>query len=282
MAISTVQASYQMQANATLDGVGLSGTIQIGPGSTPFSLSGVNVAYAIKFEVAIGDTITLNPYTGAVTGADAGVSQVETATIVAASGATSNGNLAVSIVMSGVAYPITVALNTVDHTTADLVADEIRDAIALAQGDAVTALYTVGGTGANVTLTRTLPAANDPTLNIAVTAGLGVSAIVSSTNTTAGLGPTKIYRIDGQTYDTEDYQGVALTTIADLRGLLIVQESGNMEFYLNSNPWLEMIDSEVMLNMSSSPLQSEFISYPITGDAQLASVFTVYAFGTSA
>ncbi|MCX6865948.1 MAG: hypothetical protein NTV46_06955 [Verrucomicrobia bacterium] len=37
-------------------------------------------------------------------------------------------------------------------------------------------------------LTRKVAAANDATLNIAIAAGLGVTAVVSSVNTTAGVG----------------------------------------------------------------------------------------------
>ena len=280
MAISTVQASYQMQANATLDGVGLSGTIQIGPGATPFSLAGVDVAYALRFEIADLVTTTLDLETGAVTGATSGTIQVETATVVAAAGATSNGNLAVTLTMAGVTYPIVVPLNTTDHTTAALVAGAIRDAIDQTQGDTVTAVFPVGGSGADVTLTRATPAANDATLNIAITAGLGVSAIVNSTNTTAGVQPTKIYRIDGQTYDTEDFQGKALPNVTDVKGFLVVLESGDLEISATSSVTDFMSGSEILLKMNSAGMNALSLETVTFGGASPC-VFNLYVLGTA-
>jgi hypothetical protein len=71
----------------------------------------------------------------------------------------------------------------------------------------LTALYTVGGTGANVVLTRTVAANNDATLNIAIAAGLGVSAITTSTDTTAGVGGVKLTNNTG---DGKDFEGISL------------------------------------------------------------------------
>jgi hypothetical protein len=230
-------------------------------------------------EIAVGDTVTLDAHTGAVTGATAGTAQVETANVVAAAGCTANGNLAVTITMAGVAYPITVALNTVDHTTAALIADAILDAIDQTQGDAVTALYTLGVAGADLTLTRTTPAANDPTLNIAIAAGLGVSAIVSSINTTAGVQPTKIYRIAGQTYDSEDYQGVALPTITDLKGIEITHLSGATDIAISTNDWGRMYNEEVKLLANAETLIGPFNTDPIEFTADAASVLKVTIIG---
>lgn len=120
-----------------------------------------------------------------------GVSQVETATIVAASGVTGDGNMTVTVtgaalVGSPVTYnvPVTTASNT-----AALVAAVVRDYL-LTQS-AITDVYTVGGTGATVVLTKTVPIANDGTLNIATATGTatGITTAATSANTTAGVAP---------------------------------------------------------------------------------------------
>lgn len=114
--------------------------------------------------------------------------QVETATVVAASGCTANGNLVVTITgsaISGSPLAVPVALTTAAHTSASLIAAAIRTALAIA---AITTRYTVGGSGAAVTLTSKVPQANDGTLNIAIAAGLGVDVAGTSASTTPGTG----------------------------------------------------------------------------------------------
>lgn len=117
----------------------------------------------------------------------AGTLQVETATVTAASGATSDGNLAVTVTSALFAADVvlSVALNHTVQTSAALVATAIR--AAMNANATITANFTVGGSGASVVLTALLPRANDATLNIAIAAGLGVSAAASSADTTAGV-----------------------------------------------------------------------------------------------
>jgi len=117
----------------------------------------------------------------------AGTAQVETATVTAADGATSAGDLVVTVTAAGMAgSPLAVNVPlTEDEDSAAKVAAEIR--AVLGEIAAITAMFNVSGAGADVILTRNTPAANDATLNIAIAAGLGVSAAVSSANTTAGV-----------------------------------------------------------------------------------------------
>ena len=122
------------------------------------------------------------------------VAQVETATV--ASGASANANVIVTVTaagMTGSPKAINVAVLSSDNTAA-LVAAKIR--AALAADSAVAALFTVGGSSATVTLTRTSPAgvSNDATLNIAIdgtTNSTGVTDALTSANTTAGVAGTK-------------------------------------------------------------------------------------------
>lgn len=115
-----------------------------------------------------------------------GVYQVETAVVVGT--ITLAGNATVTVTAAGMtgspkAISVAVALNDTDAQ----VAAKIRTALA-ADAD-VSAMFTVGGTGANVTLTRLESAANDATLNIAYDNDTctGLTPDATSNNTTAGV-----------------------------------------------------------------------------------------------
>jgi hypothetical protein len=113
------------------------------------------------------------------------VLQVETATVIAAAGSTT-GNLAVTVTIGGVATVMSVPLDSGVQTTATLIATAI--AFAMSNELAITTDWTVTHPTSTLVLTRKVAAANDTTLNIAITGGLGVTAVVSSVNTTAGVG----------------------------------------------------------------------------------------------
>ena len=138
---------------------------------------------ALSVSVA-AKAITVNLATGA------GTPQVETATVTAASGATSNGNLAVTVTSALLASPavVQVALTTAADD-ATKVATAIKDALNL---DAtLAAKFTFTSSTNTVIMTRkaAFARANDTSENVAIAAGLGVSAAASSANTTAGVAP---------------------------------------------------------------------------------------------
>ncbi len=115
-----------------------------------------------------------------------GVAQVETATVVGT--ITGSGSATVIVTAAGMTgTPKTISVAVLAGDTASQVAGKIRTALGL--DAAVIALFTVGGTGATVTLTRAIPAANDGTLNISVDNGTctGLTAVGTSANTTAGV-----------------------------------------------------------------------------------------------
>jgi len=218
--ISSARAIYGLYATGTPTKTGVVNDVQIGTASTSLPLTSATKAYVVSATLAsASDTLTIDTATGVATVGTTPVSQVETATVVAASGATSNGNLAVTVTaarVTGSPLAISVPLTTATHTTATLIAGAIRTAFNA--NTALTAVYTVGGTGANVTLTETDPQNDDGTLNIAIAAGLGVSAITSSTNTTAGVGGVKLTNNTG---DGKDFEGVSLGTMTKIQGVLI-------------------------------------------------------------
>jgi hypothetical protein len=227
--ISNPRAIYGLLATGTHTKTNVRNDVEIGVAQTTLNLTGATKAYCVSATLATaGDTLTIDTETGIATIGTAPVSQIETATVVAASGATSSGNLAVTVTAAGVTgspLAIPVALVTGVDTTASLIAAKVRTA--LGANAALTALYTVGGTGANITLTRTVAANNDATLNIAWAAALGVSALTTSTDTTAGVGGVKLTNNTG---DGKDFEGVSLGTMVPPTAILIKDVSGSFDF----------------------------------------------------
>jgi hypothetical protein len=215
-----------MLATADPSAVNVTGTQQIGtPQTTVRYLDAPTVAYSLAMIIQPGDTLTLDMESGAVTGTVAGTAQVETATIVAASGATTAGNLNVTVtsaLVTGSPLTIPVALLLTDDTAAK-VATKVR--AALNATAAITAHYTVGGTGDDYTLTTSAvdKAENDSTLNLAHAnaTSAGITAATTSTNTTAGVGTTRAYKFNGTAWDATDFEGKALPTMSSLHSILI-------------------------------------------------------------
>lgn len=222
MTLTGTSARFELIASADLTSQHTIGSATIGtPLSTVTYATAPDIAYSLAMFITSGTTLTLNMATGAVTGTVTGTSQVETATVVAASGVTSNGICnVVFTAASVVGTPLTIPVSlTTAQTTATLIAVEIRAALAAIA--AIAAEFTIGGTGATVTATRIKKRSNDSTLNIAIPAGLGITAAASSANTTTGVGESKAYRIDGMAWNQTDFEGKALTNATKLYSVMI-------------------------------------------------------------
>jgi len=116
------------------------------------------------------------------------VQQVETATVVGTIGAAGAGNATVIVTASGLTgSPKTLSVAVANNDTASQVATKIRTALN-ADSD-ITNFFTVGGSGATVSLTTKIARANDTTMNISVDNGTcsGLTAAPTSANTTAGV-----------------------------------------------------------------------------------------------
>jgi hypothetical protein len=151
--------------------------------------NGIHVAYATPLTPSaalsvgvVGKVITVNLATGP------GTVQVETATVTAAAGATSNGNLAVTVTSALLVSPaaVQVALDTTMDTATKVAA---AIAAALTADPVLGALWTFVGNAATIVMTRKAAqaAANDVTENLAIAAGLGVTAAANSANSTPGV-----------------------------------------------------------------------------------------------
>lgn len=112
--------------------------------------------------------------------------QAETATAVGT--ITGNGNASVVVTAAGMTgTPKTIDVAVLSSDVASAWAAKVRTALGL--DAAVIALFTVGGTGAEITLTRKTAADDDASLNIALDNGTctGITTAASSVDTTAGV-----------------------------------------------------------------------------------------------
>ena len=106
---------------------------------------------------------------------------------------TADGTINVTITSAIIpSSPMTLAVPVFAGETLDVWADKIRTA--LTNSHRLAPQFTVGGTGATITLTKRAPfLANDATLNVALANGTpspGITAVTTSTNTTAGVAAT--------------------------------------------------------------------------------------------
>jgi autotransporter-associated beta strand protein len=155
------------------------------------SAAPTNPAAAVQFlfpsynlEGGILTTAEIKP--GTLSTALAPAAQVETATAlgtITLAGDVSVTVTGASITGAPLAIPVAVALND----TAATWAGKVRTA--LSGVPAITSVYTVGGTGASIVLTRIVTGVNDGTLNIALANGTttGVTAAPTSSNTNASV-----------------------------------------------------------------------------------------------
>ena len=240
MDYSDARAVFGLSCTGEPTSTGASGSLVIGSFTDNVDLPAVTTPYMIRAIIAdTGSSLVVNQSVGTTSGSTAftaGAAQVETATVTAASGCTSNGTMTLVVTaagMTGSPKNVAVALTTTEHTTAALIAAAARTSL---NADAdVAAMFTAGGTGANITLTRkptatfTVPtgtlnlyAANDGTINLAIPSGLGVTAAGTSTNTTAGVlsAGCKVYDGDGK-----DHEGETLPAISDVHAIRIKVEN---------------------------------------------------------
>jgi hypothetical protein len=294
MSLQDCKAVYGLSGVGTNTRTNVSGSATVGIGQTSMQFPDANEGYSIRMIfAAAADEATLNPFEGDTTGTDAftaGTAQVETATVVAASGATSNGNLALVVTaagMTGSPLTVNVALTTTAHTTAALIAEACRTT--LAANTAVAALFTVGGSTTAITLTRkptstfTVPGgtlnlypANDATLNILIPTALGVTGAASSTNTTAGVASAGV-----KVYDNGvNFEGNSLTTIVTINGILAKCATGAVSF-TDADLYVGVVESGA-IDLRAVVSISLSVANPITFTASDPSDITITVIGQTA
>jgi hypothetical protein len=133
------------------------------------------------------NVVTVLPYKGEVL-IDATL-QAETATVIGA--VTKSGNATVVLTAAGMAgTPLTLSVAVLEGDAIATTANKIRNV--LSSTVAVTDMFTVSGSGANIVLTQIEPTGNDATLNISIDNGTceGLTTAGTSTNTKAGVAVT--------------------------------------------------------------------------------------------
>jgi hypothetical protein len=134
-----------------------------------------------------------------------GVAQVELNSI---SGSVSTaGNATVIVTASGMTgSPKTVTVALAQNDSASAVAEKIR--VALRADANVGAFFTVGGSGANVSLTAKAKVANDATMNLSIAKGTadGITSSTSSVDLVAGVavGANSVYSLVNQGFTSFD------------------------------------------------------------------------------
>jgi hypothetical protein len=225
MTLTSSRASVGLQAKFTPTNTNVSGSIQIGANNESISFDGSNAIYSLQaFFGSASSAFTLNQSTGVTSAATtwvAGTAQVETAT--ASGTATSSGNVSVTVTAAGMSgSPKTISVPILINDTGSQWAEKVRTALA-ADAD-VSARFAVSGATDLIVLTRkptktiagsnvsvSFYAANDSTLNIALSAGTtGVTSAVTSTNTTAGVASSGTLIFDG---DGKDIEGNTIGTL---------------------------------------------------------------------
>ena len=224
-----------------------------------------------------------------------GTAQVETQTIVAAAGATTAGNLNVTVtsaLVTGSPLVIPVALLTTDNT-ADKVATKVR--AALQATAAITTHYTVGGTAATYSLTVIKKANNsgitDVTFNIAHAndTSVGITASPTSVRTPGvvmDLVPRLVQNLlasDGNTYSvaitvektsdgtailapitSETPVTVTVTTVKTIGTVPQTAISETFNIIIDENVKIDIANANYNLNIAINDSSSNIIiGYPV-------------------
>lgn len=151
-----------------------------------FDVSGTTTAIVLTSKTKSANDATLN--ISLDNGTCTGITTAAASANTTAGVATGTGNASVIVTAAGMTgSPKTILVPVTDGDIASAWALKVRSA--LSADSAVSAMFTVGGSGATIVLTAKAPAANDATLNIDLDNGTstGIVAAHASANTTAGV-----------------------------------------------------------------------------------------------
>lgn len=193
--------------------LGASGALSLGRKRLA-DLSEATLAYEARAQMhgAASSDFAIEILSGSVSSTTYAAYQRNTATVVGT--ASGSGTVRATITSAAVpGSPIIVNVAVTDGQTATTIAGLLRAAIAA--NAAISAAFKETGSGATIQLTRRIYAANDATLNIAISqpTGTGITPAATSTNTTAGVAGTEII---SPAYPGSDAFGIELPTITEI------------------------------------------------------------------
>ena len=238
MIVSSARATVGLVTVATPTSSFTSGAVQVGNSNVSLPITAPDSAYCLRaIFSAAAEVMTLNLLTGvtsASTAFIAGAAQVDTAT--AAGTVTVAGNASVVVTAAGMAgSPLTIPVAVLLADTAAMWAAKARGS--LASNAAVSVMFSVSGSGTAISLTRkpvrefTLPvgthkhyAANDATLNLALSTGTatGITTASTSADTTAGVLTSGVMIYD----NAVDFEGVTIASLTPKAVLYALSDRG--------------------------------------------------------
>jgi hypothetical protein len=277
MNLNSVSAFLGLRANASPTSTNVTNDVQIGVSAQQIAFPTADVAYSVRAIIAPASDFVLNIPTGATTGSDAwvaGVAQVETATAVGTIGS-GNGNAEITVTCDSMDNsPKTILVDVTSGDTAAVWAGKVRTALA-ADVD-VASVFSVGGTSTAIVLTvkeiggLSIPIyqSNDSTINIALDNGTctGITPATTSANTTAGVATSGCTIYDG---DGKDFEGVAIPTIASLKGMILEGVSGTISYSTESYGTMGAINSAEIPTLTANSLLFDGLTFSSSGPSEI-------------
>jgi phage tail sheath gpL-like len=204
----------------------------------------------------------------------AGVAQVETATAVGTIGS-GNGNAEIIVTCDSMDNsPKTILVDVTSGDTAAVWAGKVRTALA-ADVD-VASVFSVGGASTAIVLTvkeiggLSIPIYqdNDSTINIAIDNGTctGITPAATSANTTQGVATSGCVIYDG---DGKDFEGIAIPTITNLKGMILEGVSGVVAYATESYGTMGLIDPAEIPTLTANSLLFDELTFSSSGPSEI-------------
>lgn len=232
MLVKRISCTATLQGSARPTASGSAGNLQIGSANLAISYpAATHFIYTKRLRIFDTSEATLQLLDAVCSVASSygePVAQVETATALGT--VTTSGNVIVTVTADGLTgSPLAIPVAVVDTDTSATWAGKVRTA--LAANAAITAMFTVGGSGTSIRLTRIINDAgyaNDDTLNITLANGTSAGITPSSSaNTTAGSGAYGAIWDIPEGYDAE---GLPVPVLSAIDAIQITGVRGEAEF----------------------------------------------------
>lgn len=207
---------------------GVTGTANVGSAALTENLS--LATEGVTFEVIVdgSNTVEVDLDDFAISFTGAGVSQVETQTIVGT--ITLTGFIDVIVTSNDLAgSPITIPVAVTNGDSASTVGGLVRAALNL--NATIIEKFNVGGSTTAFSLTASSYRRNDPNLNLAYTNGTaaGLTPDPSSVDTTAGVVEPTVQSLPGVSWASDNFQGGQIPTPVTFYGFEITVDSDSSE-----------------------------------------------------
>ncbi len=223
MNLTSVKTSFGLSGKAAFVGFGSSGTAPIGDDAASSPVAAGDILHAVRMIVLTGSAI-LNINTGsAATSTTLVPGSAQAITITAAGNVAGTGTFAIPVTVTATGMTTqVVSVSVKGGDTPTIWAAKVRTA--LAANEVLGPLFTVGGTGTAITLTRkplfstedglfSAHSAPLAAMTAAIAAGTAAVTVASSTVLAAGAATSGVKVIGG---DGKDFEGETLPAMVKL------------------------------------------------------------------